>query len=100
MLSAYHDKSVIVTGGLGFVGSNLVIHLVEAGANVTVIDSMVSGCGANWFNLAQVRSDVRVIISDVGSTDQFVRALKGADVVFNVAGEISHSRSMEEPERD
>jgi nucleoside-diphosphate-sugar epimerase len=100
MLSAYQGKAVIVTGGLGFIGSNLAIQLVEAGADVTVIDSMVSGCGANWCNLAQVRSDVRVIVSDIGCTDQFGRVLKGVDVVFNLAGEISHSRSMEDPERD
>src|SRR5581483_6366598 len=46
-LDAYHNRRVLITGGLGFIGSNLAIRLVESGAKVTVIDSMVSGCGAN-----------------------------------------------------
>lgn len=100
MFSAYHGRQVIVTGGLGFIGSNLAVRLVQAGASVTVIDSMIAGCGANWFNLDGVRGGVRVITSDIGSTDEIAHALKGTDIVFNLAGEISHSRSMADPERD
>jgi nucleoside-diphosphate-sugar epimerase len=65
---------------------------------VTVVDSLLPGCGGNSYNLAEVRSRVRVVHSDIGDTAPEVIA--GADVVFNLAGEISHIHSMQFPERD
>ncbi len=99
-MNNYHGKRVLVTGGLGFIGSNLAIRLVRNGAKVTIVDSRVPGCGANLFNIAPVASDVDVIEACVGDVEKFTAPLKEADVVFNLAGEISHSRSMEDPERD
>jgi len=98
--SEYRNRRVLVTGGLGFIGSNLTIRLVEAGAKVTIVDSMVPGCGANRFNIASVESKIRVIAADVGRAEEFSPELAGAQVVFNLAGEISHSQSMDQPERD
>jgi len=99
-LDAYHNRRVLITGGLGFIGSNLAIRLVESGAKVTVIDSMVSGCGANLFNVAPVASEIRRISADIGQVEEFPAALAQSEIVFNLAGEVSHSSSMEQPERD
>lgn len=97
---AYLGKHAVVTGGLGFIGSNLAIELVEQGANVTVIDSAVNGCGANPCNLDPIRDRVRVIERDIGEARYYSEVLARADVVFNLAGEISHLNSMHDPERD
>ena len=97
MVSKFRNSKVVVTGGLGFIGSNLVVALARAGARVTVIDSAEPGCGANRFNLAPVEREVRVVISDIGDAANEVR---GAAAIFNLAGEISHIRSMQNPGRD
>ena len=96
----FERKRVTVTGGLGFIGSNLVIRLAEAGAKVTIIDSSVAGCGSNPFNISPVASQVEVVHEDMGNTAAFEATLRETQVIFNLAGEISHSRSMEDPERD
>ena len=100
MLSEYGGKTVLITGGLGFIGSNLALHLVNAGARVIVVDAIIQGCGANPFNLAPFRGNVQMIVSDIGDTDRLAQLLPRVDIVFNVAGEISHSRSMKDPGRD
>ena len=94
----YAGKRAIVTGGLGFIGSNLVLRLVDEGARVTVLDNLLPGCGGNPYNVASVRSQVRVLEADIG--DAAPEAIRSADVVFNLAGEISHIHSMQFPERD
>ncbi|MCC6291357.1 MAG: NAD-dependent epimerase/dehydratase family protein [Bryobacterales bacterium] len=96
----YEGKRVIVTGGLGFIGSNLVLRLVELGARVTVVDSCVQGCGANPYNIASVADRVEVVKADIGEPDCIAEVLRGVPVVFNLAGEISHIHSMQYPERD
>jgi nucleoside-diphosphate-sugar epimerase len=97
-LDPYRGLPVLVTGGLGFIGSNLARRLEALGAEVTVIDNSVPGCGANPHNLHG--SGVRVIQADIGEPDEFLEALGAARVVFNLAGEISHIHSMQFPERD
>jgi nucleoside-diphosphate-sugar epimerase len=96
----YQKKRVLVTGGLGFIGSNLAIRASELGADVTVVDSSVEGCGANPHNIAPVKDRVRVIPADIGQAAAFASELEGCDVIFNLAGEISHLHSMQFPERD
>jgi UDP-glucose 4-epimerase len=94
----FHNRKVVVTGGLGFIGSGVALRLARAGARVTVIDSAVPLCGSNPHNLADV--DVKVIRADIGNGAKVSRALGGCDLVFNIAGEISHIRSMQNPRRD
>src|SRR5262249_6105854 len=94
------NHNVVVTGGLGFIGSSLAVRLARAGARVTVVDAEVPGCGANRYNLAPVAGDVRLIVEDIGNGSDFGRALRSADVIFNMAGEISHIHSMQRPCRD
>lgn len=95
----YRNVPVVVTGGLGFIGSNLAIRLVEQGARVTIIDSSIPGCGANLHNISPVHDQVDVVDCDIGDVTD-LDAVRRAQVIFNLAGEISHIHSMEFPERD
>ncbi|MBI4877373.1 MAG: NAD-dependent epimerase/dehydratase family protein [Acidobacteria bacterium] len=97
---SYAGKKVLVTGGLGFIGSNLAIRLAEEGAEVVIVDSSVAGCGANLHNIAPVRDRVRLIPAAVCEMGSLGEALARTEVIFNLAGEISHTHSMEFPERD
>ncbi len=96
----YRNKRTIVTGGLGFLGSNLVHTLSAAGADVTVIDSLEPGCGGNLANIESTPHPCRLIRAGIGDAASFRPALENCEVIFNLAGEISHGRSMREPERD
>lgn len=91
---------MLVTGGLGFIGSNVAVRLAQLGARVTVMDARVPGCGADESNLDAVRTQVRVIECDIAEADEYAVEVGQADVVFNLAGEVSHSRSMEDPLHD
>lgn len=100
MTEHYSDRAVVVTGGLGFIGSNLVRRLVELGARVTVIDGSIPGCGANDWNLAGIRHRVKVIRADLSQTELYASDIACSQTVFNLAGEISHVQSIRDPERD
>ncbi len=97
-MSFYRGRNVLVTGGLGFIGSNLALRLEELGALVTVVDSSRPGCGANPANLAG--ASITVLAEDLSEPDRFRDAIAGAQTIFNLAGEISHIHSMQFPERD
>jgi UDP-glucose 4-epimerase len=96
----YRDKHVIVTGGLGFIGSNLSLRLIEEGARVTILDSAIPGCGANRFNLVPAGGRINVLVRDIGQAEEVPALIATANVIFNLAGEISHIRSMKDPVRD
>ena len=97
---SYQGKQVVVTGGSGFIGSNLTLRLVREGARVTVIDPCVPGCGGDVRNLSDVLDRVRILGVDIAQPAVFEGAIREADVIFNLAGEISHIHSMLNPERD
>lgn len=97
-MSFYKGRRVLVTGGLGFIGSNLALRLEELGAAVTVVDSSRAGCGANAANLAG--SAVTILPNDLSEPDSFREAIASSQTIFNLAGEISHIHSMQFPERD
>lgn len=97
---SYRDLPVLITGGLGFIGSNLAIHLAERGARVSIVDSSVPGCGANLHNIAPIRDQIERIDADISEPDRFAHAIRSARLIFNLAGEISHIHSMAFPERD
>jgi UDP-glucose 4-epimerase len=97
-LEEYRGKSVVVTGGLGFIGSNLALRLAELGARVRVVDSLVPGCGANRANIAG--REIELIETDLSEAESLVPVLRESSVAFNLAGEISHIHSMQYPERD
>jgi UDP-glucose 4-epimerase len=98
--SAYRDCHALVTGGLGFIGSNLALRLVSEGARVTVLDSSEPGCGANPHNLAQAAGEICVVNGDIGDAALCAPFVRRADIIFNLAGEISHIHSMRWPHRD
>ncbi len=85
---------------MGFIGSNLVIALVNAGARVTVVDAQVPGCGSNPANLNEVRDRIRFSCNDIQDVAGMRDLIEGQAVIFNLAGEISHISSMNNPLRD
>ncbi|MGH9134804.1 MAG: NAD-dependent epimerase/dehydratase family protein, partial [Ilumatobacteraceae bacterium] len=87
----------VVTGGLGFIGSNLVHVLVERGADVTIVDALIPQHGGERANVAGLDIDVLEARIDA---PEVADALAGSDLIFNVAGQVSHLASMEDPLRD
>ncbi len=98
--SPWKGRHALVTGGLGFIGSNLVIRLHELGAEVTVVDPCLPGCGGKEANLAHLKGSVRIFPIGIEDVERVPEILETADVVFNLAGEVSHSASMRDPVRD
>jgi len=98
----YEDKHVVVTGGLGFIGSNLAIRLLELGAFVTVVDSLIAESGGNAFNIEPVRDAPRLSVRTVDVRDVLAmeRLVRNQAVIFNLAGQVSHIDSMEDPFND
>jgi UDP-glucose 4-epimerase len=96
----YRRQKVLVTGGLGFIGSNLAIRLTELGASVTIVDNLDPTCGANRFNIEPVRNDVEVVEGDTCDLELMRRLVKGCSYIFNLAGHVSHTESMEDPFSD
>ncbi len=96
----YRDKKVLVTGGLGFVGSSLAIRLVEEGAQVTLADSMLPLYGGNLFNIEPIRDLVKVNFSDIRDRNSMNYLVRGQDYIFHLAGQVSHVDSILEPFND
>jgi UDP-glucose 4-epimerase len=100
MTQFFADRRVLITGGLGFIGSNLARRLVELGAQVTLVDSLIPEYGGNLFNIAGIEDKVRVNISDVRDEHSMKYLVQGQDVLFNLAGQTSHMDSMHDPFTD
>ena len=96
----FRDTQVLITGGLGFIGSTLAIRLIDLGAQVTVVDSMIPEYGGNLWNIEPVRDRVRVNIADVRDEHAMKYLLRHQDILFNLAGQTSHLDSMEQPYAD
>src|SRR6266702_4309221 len=93
----FGGKHVLITGGLGFIGSNLAIRLVDAGADVTLVDSLIPEYGGNLHGIAD---RVRLNVSDVRDEYSFAQLIRGHDFLFNLAGQTSHIDSMADPQTD
>lgn len=96
----FKDKKILITGGLGFIGSNLARRLVELKAKVTLVDSMIPEYGGNWFNIHGFKGKVKVNIADVRDENSMNCLIKGQDLLFNLAGQVSHMDSMTDPYTD
>ena len=97
---AFRGRHALITGGLGFIGSNLARRLVRAGAKVTVVDSLIPEYGGNLRNLAGLERHVQVNVSDVRDRHSLPVFVRGKDYLFNLAGQTSHMDSMVDPETD
>jgi len=99
-MDGLQGRQVLITGGLGFIGSNLARRLVSLGARVTLVDSLVPEYGGNLFNIEGIQERVRVNISDVRDEYSMRYLVQGQDLLFNLAGQTSHADSMLDPYTD
>jgi UDP-glucose 4-epimerase len=99
-LAKFDQAQVVVTGGLGFIGSNLAAKLVALGSRVLLIDSLLPNYGGNRFNIAPIEDKVRVEVADIRDTARMRELLDGCDYLFNLAGQTSHLDSMHDPVTD
>jgi UDP-glucose 4-epimerase len=97
---SYHGQSVLITGGLGFIGSTLARRLVDLGARVTLVDSLIPEYGGNRANITGIEDRVTVNISDVRDEHSLPSLIRGQDLVFNLAGQTSHLDSLHDPYTD
>lgn len=98
--SSLTHADCLITGGLGFIGSNLARRLVELGARVTLVDSLIPEYGGNLFNIAGIEEQLRVNIADVRDEYSMDYLVQGRDYLFNLAGQTSHLDSMSNPYTD
>ncbi len=98
--SAFEDSDCLITGGLGFIGSNLARRLVDLGARVTLVDSLIPQYGGSLFNIHGIEERVRVNIADVRDEYSMDYLVQGRDYLFNLAGQNSHLDSMQDPYTD
>ena len=96
----YTNKRILITGGLGFIGSNLARSLVVQGANVTLVDSLIPQYGGNTFNIDDIQNKVVVNVCDVRDTFAMEHLIQGKEYLFNLAGQTSHLDSMADPHTD
>ena len=96
----FAGHKVVVTGGLGFIGSNLAVALADNGAEVVVVDSLVPKHGGDRSNIDTNDRPISVRIADIGDSSVVTSALDGAQYIFSLAGQVSHVDSMEDPLKD
>jgi UDP-glucose 4-epimerase len=99
-LEYYRNRRVMITGGLGFIGSNLAHRLVALGADVLLVDSLIPEYGGNLFNIDGIESRVTVNVADVRQSSTMNYLVRDRDVIFNLAGQVSHIDSMRDPHTD
>ena len=93
----YKSKKILITGGLGFIGSNLALRLHDLGADIVIVDSLIEDYGGNLFNIEPYKDKVRINITDVRDESSIRYLVKGKDYIFNLAGQVSHLDSMINP---
>jgi UDP-glucose 4-epimerase len=94
---SWRGKKALITGGLGFIGSNLAIRLVEMGAEVTIVDAMIPEYGGNLFNVESVEDRVRIHFGDICDPHAMNWLVRDKDYVFHLAGQVSHIMSLTNP---
>lgn len=99
-MNRFKGRNVLITGGLGFIGSNLARRLLSLGARVTVVDSLIPEYGGNLFNVKGIEDRLRINISDVRDVYSMPYLVRNQDYLFNLAGQTSHMDSMNEPFTD
>ena len=97
MVQKLKKKKFLINGGLGMIGSTIAKILVEAGAEVTIVDAMVKPFGANLFNIDKIKDKVNLHYLNIKNTEDMKREVKNKDVIFNLAGQIAHNDSIINP---
>ena len=93
-------RRVLITGGLGFIGSNLALRLVRDGARVALCDAMIEGYGGNFENVREIRGDVEIHVSDVRDESAMAALVADREIVFHLAAQVSHVMSLSNPYPD
>lgn len=96
----FRGKHVLITGGLGFIGSNLAHRLIGLGADVLILDSLIPEYGGNIFNVHSIEDRMRINIADMRDEHGLRYLVQGQDLIFNLAGQVSHTDSMVDPYTD
>ena len=96
-MNGLSGRRVLITGGLGFIGSNLAIRLVGLGAEVMTVDAMIPGYGGNLFNIEPIKDDVGVNFSDIRDPHSMNYLVCGQDIVYHLAGQVDHILSLTDP---
>lgn len=96
----FKNLNVLITGGLGFIGSNLAENLVKYGSYVTCVDSLIPEYGGNTYNVSEIKSKIDINIADIRDQFSMNYIVKNKDIIFNLAGQTSHLDSMEDPLTD
>ncbi len=96
----FAGRRVMITGGLGFIGSNLARRLVGIGAEVSLVDSLIPEYGGSLFNVSDIKDKVRINIADIRDEHSMLYLVQGQDYLFNLAGQTSHIDSMHDPFTD
>ncbi len=96
----YRGRRVMITGGLGFIGSNLARHLVAAGADVLIVDALIPDYGGNLFNIDGIEDSVRINVADIRDETSINFLVQDREIIFNLAGQVSHIDSMRDPYTD
>jgi len=99
-MNSFNKAKVLITGGLGFIGSHLAKRLVDEGAQVTIVDSLLPQYGGNLFNIHSIKDLVNIEIKDIRDRDVMDLVLKNQNFLFNLAGQTSHLDSMLDPKTD
>lgn len=93
----FAGKHVLITGGLGMIGSTIARKLAPFGARITLVDACIEPYGANDFNIAAIRDKVQVSVTDIRDKPAMGHLVKGQDIIFNLAGQVSHNDSLNNP---
>ncbi|MBT6432254.1 MAG: NAD-dependent epimerase/dehydratase family protein [Deltaproteobacteria bacterium] len=97
---SFEGQKVLITGGLGFIGSTLAIKLLETGAKVTLVDSLEPQYGGHPKNIAGYEEQLDILQEDVRNTQAIRKLIQEQNYLFNLAGQTSHLDSMQDPETD
>ncbi len=99
-LTFFSGKHILITGGLGFIGSNLAHRLLDLGAEVLILDSLIPEYGGNFYNIHGIEDRLRINIADMRDEHGLRYLVQGQDLIFNLAGQVSHTDSMADPYTD
>jgi UDP-glucose 4-epimerase len=96
-LDEYKGKHVMVTGGLGLIGSTIALRLVELGARILIVDSELPLYGANHHNISEIKDKIKIEKVDIRDQEKMNQLVQGVDIIFNMAGQVDYTYSLDEP---